>query len=87
MPATQRATVVPRVVIFAGKAAPGYDMAKRVIRLIHCVADVVNRDLSIGNLLKVRIVTPCMPAVVGRSLLRDEGLRLLIRHIADCVHS
>lgn len=50
---TERAAVVPRVVIFAGKAAPGYDMAKRVIKLIHAVADVVNRDMSIGNLLKV----------------------------------
>jgi starch phosphorylase len=56
MPPTQRATVVPRVVIFAGKAAPGYDMAKRVIKLIHCVGDVINRDLSIGNLLKARAV-------------------------------
>eukprot|EP00698_Gefionella_okellyi_P015952 TRINITY_DN4532_c0_g1_i1.p1 TRINITY_DN4532_c0_g1~~TRINITY_DN4532_c0_g1_i1.p1 ORF type:complete len:875 (+),score=255.10 TRINITY_DN4532_c0_g1_i1:97-2721(+) len=49
----QRSAFVKRVVIFAGKAAPGYDMAKRVIKLIHAVADVVNRDLSINDLLKV----------------------------------
>jgi starch phosphorylase len=35
---------VPRTVIFAGKAAPGYAMAKLIIRLIHAVADRVRRD-------------------------------------------
>ena len=49
----QRANVVPKVVIFAGKAAAGYDIAKLVIRLIIAVADHINADRSIGNLLKV----------------------------------
>jgi starch phosphorylase len=35
---------VPRTVIFAGKAAPGYAMAKLIIRLIHAVAERVRRD-------------------------------------------
>jgi len=48
-----RQNVVARVIIFAGKAAPGYAMAKRHIKLINSVADVVNSDSDIGDLLKV----------------------------------
>ena len=42
-----------RTVIFAGKAAPAYHMAKLVIRLINDVADVVNSDVQVRGLLKV----------------------------------
>ncbi len=45
--------VVPRVVIIAGKAAPGYVMAKLIIRLINDVADIVNNDHQIGDRLKL----------------------------------
>jgi starch phosphorylase len=43
----------PRTVVFAGKAAPGYWMAKLVIKLITSVAEVVNRDPAVGGRLKV----------------------------------
>jgi starch phosphorylase len=43
----------PRTVIFGGKAAPGYWMAKLIIRLINDVAAIVNEDESVAGRLKV----------------------------------
>jgi starch phosphorylase len=42
-----------RTIIFAGKAAPGYEMAKRIVQLINFVADIVNNDPAVEGLLKV----------------------------------
>jgi glycogen phosphorylase len=43
----------PRVFIFGGKAAPGYHLAKMMIRLITAVGDIVNRDPGVRELIKV----------------------------------
>jgi starch phosphorylase len=45
--------IAPRTIIFGGKAAPGYFMAKLIIRLIHAVAAAVNEDPDVGGRLRV----------------------------------
>jgi starch phosphorylase len=45
--------ITPRTVIFGGKAAPGYFMAKLIIKLINSVAEIVNNDKDVRGRLKV----------------------------------
>ena len=47
------AAVTPCTVIFAAKAAPGYQVAKRIIKLINSVAAVVNADPDVAGRIKV----------------------------------
>jgi starch phosphorylase len=47
------AEIVPRTFIFGGKAAPGYRMAKLIIKLIHSVGEAVNTDPLVRGRLKI----------------------------------
>lgn len=46
----------PRCVFIGGKAAPGYWLAKRIIKFVNNVAKVVNEDAAVGDLLKVAFI-------------------------------
>ena len=51
-----RQPAVPRTYIFAGKAAPGYWLAKRIIKLIHNVGRVINNDPRARQWIKVAFI-------------------------------
>ncbi|MEL6163434.1 MAG: glycogen/starch/alpha-glucan family phosphorylase, partial [Cyanobacteria bacterium J06628_3] len=51
-----QADIQPRTFIFAGKAAPGYFIAKLIIKLINAVGSVVNSDADVAGRLKVAFI-------------------------------
>src|SRR5690606_15485491 len=48
--------IVPRAVLFGGKAAPTYWFAKLIIKLINCIADAVNSDPLVNRKLRVAFI-------------------------------
>ena len=49
----QRARMLPRVCVIAGKAAPGYEVAKKIIQLACAVSKAVNNDVRCAGVLQV----------------------------------
>ena len=48
--------MVPRACVIGGKAAPGYERAKKIIKMVNAVGSKVNSDPDVGDLLKVVFV-------------------------------
>ncbi|KAL4856697.1 Glycogen phosphorylase 1 [Chlorella vulgaris] len=80
MSAAERKQVVPRVCVIGGKAAPGYEMAKRIIKLVSAVADKVNEDPEVGDLLKV-VFVPDYNVSVAETIIPGTELRH-VQHIS-----
>ena len=59
--------IVPRTFIFGGKAAPGYFMAKLIIKLINSVAEVVNKDPDVRGRIKV-VFLPNFSVSLGQKI-------------------
>ena len=63
----------PRTFVFSGKAAPGYFKAKLIIKLIHNVASVVNRDRRVREVLRV-VLLPDYSVTLGERIMPAADL-------------
>ena len=65
--------IVPRTFIFGGKAAPGYFMAKLIIKLVTSVASVINSDPDVNDRLKI-VFIPNFNVKVGQRIFPAADL-------------
>jgi starch phosphorylase len=65
--ANPEAEILPRTFIFGAKAAPGYTMAKLIIKLINNVANVINNDPEVTNRLRIAFL-PNFNVTLGEKL-------------------
>ncbi len=59
--------LVPRTFIFGAKSAPGYRMAKLIIKLVNSIADIINKDETVANRLKV-VFMPNFNVTMGEQI-------------------
>jgi starch phosphorylase len=64
---------VPRTVIFGGKAAPGYAIAKLIIKLINDVAEIVNNDVRVHGRMKL-VFVPNYGVSAAHKIIRAADL-------------
>lgn len=65
---------MPRACVIGGKAAPGYERAKKIIKLVNAVGTKVNSDPDIGDLLKV-VFVPDYNVSLAEILIPGQTLR------------
>eukprot|EP01018_Ginkgo_biloba_P014979 Gb_36824 [translate_table: standard] len=82
MTSEEKKKVVPRVCLIGGKAAPGYEIAKKIIKLIHAVSGKINSDPEIGNLLKL-VFIPDYNVSVAEVIIPGSDLS---QHISTAGH-